>query len=63
MFIFFKQQLTESCVVYGSAYARDLSVIVFSLQKTACVLRLGSGLMVSRIELKFTLYSKIFLSL
>ena len=57
----FQTQLTESCLGFGSAQTRDSSVIF--LLKPACIPRLGSGLMLSGIDLKFTLYSKIFLSL
>ena len=58
----FQTQLMESYLVIGSGQTRDLSVVHFSI-KTVWIPRLVSGLMVSGIHLKFTFYSKIFLSL
>ena len=42
--------------------SENMSVVSFSI-KTVWIPRLGSGLMVSGTDLKFTFYSKIFLSL
>ena len=60
----FQAQLTESCLVFGSAQIRDSSVIVYFFKKQPVhPVYADSGLMISGIDLKFTFYSKIFLSL
>ena len=60
----FQAQLTESCLVFGSAKIRDSSVIVFFFKKQPVhPVYTDSGLMVSGIDLKFTFYYKIFLFL
>ena len=49
----------SGCLVLGR---QETYLLFHSLQKTVWILRLVSGLMVSGIDLKFTFYSKIFLS-
>ena len=58
----FQTQLTESCLVVCSGQTRHPSVVSFSIKKVQ-IPRIYSGLMESGKDLKFTFYSKIFLSL
>ena len=72
MLIFPKQALYSTCDRLNSFFSaetqkkiladmsKNMSVVSFSINNS---LGLGSGLMVSEIDLKFTFYSKIFLSL
>ena len=58
----FQTQLTKSCMDVRFWIDKRPVCFFFSLQKIVWIPRLGSGLMVSEIGLKFTSYSKIFIS-
>ena len=57
---FFVSSETQKKIL-SSDMSENMSVVSLSLQKTVWIARLGSELMVSEIDLKFTFYSTIYI--